>query len=185
MIPLVQRRAQQMRLITFILALFLVGPAAADEWKEYRPHRLFLHRAFSGRAQDRDHDLSSPERPLVERGLLRHAGHRRVQGHGREVPDDETAENVCRHARSIRDGRRIGEFDIAHRIAATTAASSACRGERQLFLCRGFSHRSGSISSREGVCRGGQAEVEAMRSPIARLHLNPNALAGAPRISKF
>jgi hypothetical protein len=24
-----------------------------------------------------------------------------------------------------------------------------------------------------------------MRSPIARLHLNPNALAGAPRISKF
>jgi hypothetical protein len=167
MIPLVREELKKMRLITFILALFLVGPAAADEWKEY---------AYP----DFSFTVHFPVEPKIEITTYRAPNDRALEARVYsatqdtgvfkvtvvELPDDGTAENVLvGHAvNTVTEGGSV-KFDIAHRIRAVygrqLGIAEANGGYSYVAV---FSHKK-RLYQLEGKAfvGGGQAEVDAMR----------------------
>src|SRR3981189_2997729 len=167
MIPLVQRRAQQMRLITFILALFLVGPPAADEGKEYPYPAYSFTVHFPGEPTFEITPYQAPnDRSLEARvySATQDTGVFKVTVV--ELSDDETAENVLvGHAVNAATEGGSGKFDIAHRIRAVYGrALGVAGGDGSYSYVAVFSHKK-RLYQLEGKAfvGGGQAEVEAMR----------------------
>jgi hypothetical protein len=156
------------RLIPILLALFLVSPVLADDWKEFEN-------------QDHSFTIHFPAAPTVETATYQAADGRSFpaqvfsvkQDTGTfkvtvvEMPGEETGPNaaVMKEATKVvvRDGAI--KFDIEHRVRAIYGRQLGISGANGGYSYVALFYRNNRLYQIEGstFVAGGQAEVDAMR----------------------
>jgi hypothetical protein len=166
MIALIQRRVQNMRVIAFILALVLAGPASAADWKEYSyPDFSFtVHFPVDPKIEITAYEASDGRSfeariysVTLDTGVLKLTI--------AEVPEggpDETA--LINHAvKTLTDGGVI-KVDIPHRIRQVYGRQLGIAGANGGYSYVAVFLRNKRLYQLEGKAfvAGGQAEIDAM-----------------------
>jgi len=155
-----------MRPIAIILALFLAGPAAAADWKEY----TYPDFAFT---------VHFPNDPKIEITTYQAADGRSLEARVysvtqdtnvfrltiAEVPDAGTDENaLINHAVKTMTEGGVIKLDIPHRIRSTYGRQLGIAGANGGYTYVAVFYRNKRLFQLEGKAfvAGGQAEVDAM-----------------------
>jgi hypothetical protein len=155
-----------MRLIAFILALFLAGPAAAADWKEYEyPDFSFtVHFPIDPKVESTTYQASDG-RSLEARVYVAALDTGTFKLTIADLPETGTDENalVTHAVKTLTDGGVI-KLDIPHRIRSTYGRQLGIvgpEGSYSYIAVFQYKKRLYQIEGKAFVA-GGQAEVDAM-----------------------